>query len=91
MFSGSDWIVVIGAVGAALATVIGALLTHRRPPKPAPPPEKPVVHLHDDDRTLLAKVIDTIHRGVTRIEDALSEHRRAIDDNSDHLRRHRKD
>lgn len=93
-FEGADILVVIGAIGAGVATVLGAWLTHRRPPaeeESRPDSARSIVRLHDEDRTLLAKVIDTIHRGVTRIEDALSEHRRALDDNSDHLKRNRKD
>jgi hypothetical protein len=87
-FTTADWVVVGTFVVGAVATLIAAWLARRDRDAE---PEKTIVHLHDDDRTTLHKVIDVISRGVTRIEDALSEHRRALDDNSDHLRRNRKD
>jgi hypothetical protein len=88
MFTGADWVTVGTFVVGAIAASIAAWRTSR---KDDIEPPQPAVRLHEDDRTLLARVIDTISRAVTRIEDALAEHRRAVEDNSDHLRRSRKD
>jgi hypothetical protein len=46
-----------------------------------------VVQLDDRDRAVLREVADIVSHGVTRIEAALGEHRRAVVENSDHLRR----
>lgn len=94
VFSGADWIVVIGAVGAAAAGVVGAWLAHRRPPEPSDEADAKAqagIRLHEEDRTLVHKLIDVVSRGVTRIEDAIADHRRSLDNNSDELKRSRKD
>ena len=88
-FTGSDWIVVIGAVFAGIATAVGTLRARRSSSPQAP--VLPVVQLDDRDRAVLSEVADIVSRGVTRIEAALDEHRRAVVENSDHLRRSRGD
>lgn len=88
-FEGADWIAIVTLAGATGAGLVGAWLTHRRPPKvdAADEPGKIVVDLSPHDREIVGRLIDTIYRGVTRFEDACQQLRHAILDNSDHVKR----
>lgn len=87
MFTGADWLVVIGALGAAIAGLVGAWWQGKRQAgtsNEVEVEERPrktlTVALAEDDRTL-------IHSASRRLDDALADHRRAIEEQTAALKR----
>ena len=92
MFSGTDWVVVLLALGTGIAGAIGAWVQHRKGPddkegEEAPRPMRKglmTVAIAEDDRAWLS-------RAVARIEEALGDHgrtmNRALEDHGEKIDR----
>jgi uncharacterized membrane protein len=93
MFTGADWLVVIGAFFAGIAGVIGAVWRQRdRGLAGAAVQPRHGVALSDDDRSLLRQLVDVIdgHRkSIDGHAEMIGRHRHAIGDDTAERRRQR--
>lgn len=102
-FSGSDLAVLITGLAGAAVAAIAAWRQHRKGGRADAPASaaEPIVRLHHEDRSLIAAIRDvagslrdamlTNGRRIDSHTDALTEHRRTIEDHAALIRRKREE
>ncbi len=92
MFTGADWIVVIGALGAALAGVIGVWIQRGRNVNDSEADtirkqRAIVVALAEHDRQMFIEAINRLSKTIEDCAETIERHRHAVGDQTAEIRR----